>query len=289
MVEKNKEGLQRGNRGIQGRIIFSFIFLIILTGVTVAIISYFISVKTTTDEMINNVENQTASLNNSFELFFEHIDGTLERLASNKLLMDFNEKDRDELFQLLKETGDTNDSILNVYRGTEDTADMIIYPDTDLGDDFNPKERPWYIDAKDKDGEAIWTDPYVDAATGGIVVSAAKAYYENGRLLGVVSLDVTIETLVEMVNAINIGESGYFVLYDGQGQYVAHPDEQLVGEDESEKQYFQEMLVLGDRGIVQTDAEGKEQTISFTKNPTTGWIIAGIMYEDDFKSKSDRK
>lgn len=276
--------LQGRKKSIQRRILFSFISLIVLAGVVVAFVSYSISVKTTTNEMVSNVSNQTASLDNTFELFFEQMDGTLDRLAMNEHLLNYDEDERDGLFQLLLETGETNESILSVYRATEDTGDMIIYPDADLGDDFVAKERPWYIDATAKEGETIWTDPYIDAATGGLIVSAAKSYYAGSELLGVVSIDVSLDTLVDMVNELKVGQMGYFVLYDSQGHYLAHPVDDYVGEDESDKAYFQEIMSSGNEGVVQFTADGKEQMLSFKQNETTGWVIGGVVFEDEFAS-----
>ena len=282
-----KEEFPLPNKSIQTKILIPFLLLILIAGGAVAIVSYQTSVKTTTNEMIHNVESQMVSMDKTFELFFENIDGTLNRLALSELLLNDNPKKRTELFQHLKHTGDTNDSILNVYRGTEDTADMVIYPDTDLGDDFNPKERPWYIDAKEAEGETIWTEPYVDAASGETVVSAAKAYYgKNNELKGVVSLDVTIDTLLTMVNELEIGDSGYALLIDEAGQFLAHPNEKLIGEDQSEENYYKQVNEQGEKGVVRFQAEGKDQILAFAKNPTTGWTIGGVVYEDEFKTKA---
>jgi sigma-B regulation protein RsbU (phosphoserine phosphatase) len=60
---------------------------------------------------------------------------------------------------------------------------------------FDPRTRPWYIEAKEA-GHTIWTDVYDDAFGFGLTVTCATPfYYSNGELAGVVGLDVHLSDL----------------------------------------------------------------------------------------------
>ncbi|WP_163972076.1 methyl-accepting chemotaxis protein [Oceanobacillus halotolerans] len=191
-----------------------------------------------------------------------------------------------EIFQDLQETRESDSSIENIYTGFEETGDFIIYPEVDVGADFNVKDREWYADAMEADGEIIWTAPYVDEVTGKTVVSAAKAYYHNDKLAGVVGADVVIDTLIEMIKGIEIGETGYAAAFDNSGNFLAHPDEEYVGEDVSEEEYYKDIVKTGESGIVKYEFEGDKKITGFVKNPTTGWILAGTVSESEFQNKA---
>ncbi|SFB39889.1 HAMP domain-containing protein, partial [Lentibacillus halodurans] len=289
MTTKNKgrkKSLFFGRR-LQRKILIPFLILIVFTGSVIGFVSYEYSVNTTTEELTNNVESQMAGMNDSFELFFNHTDSTLNRLTSNELLLHYSPDERDALFQSFKETGDANEAILNIYTGIDETGEVIIYPDADLGDDFNPKERSWYQEAMEAEGSTIWTEPYTDEATGETIVSAAQAYYDNhDELIGVVSADVSVNTLLTMINEVEIGDSGYAVLFDQSGNYLAHPDESYIGQDVSEEGYYQEIENAGEQGTFSYQFDGEDRLMAFAQNSTTGWTIAGTVNQGEIDQQA---
>ncbi|MEN2769035.1 methyl-accepting chemotaxis protein [Ornithinibacillus xuwenensis] len=282
-------GKGKGNfftKSIQNQILIPFILLIILAGGTVSVVSYLSSVQNTTDELVNNVESQMVSMDDTFEMFFSNITGTLDRYTSNELLVDYQADKHDQVINYLKETKETSPSILNLYTGLEENGEMVVYPILDLPADFDARERPWYQDAVDAGGEIIWTDPYVDAGTGETVVTAAKAYFNGNQLVGVMGADVSVNTLIEMVSKVKIGDTGYVVIFDNDGKYVAHPTVDNIGQDQSQEDYYQKIVDAGDHGVVEYESEGKDKALGFVKNSTTDWIIAGTINKVDFEKKA---
>ncbi|MDR1956935.1 MAG: methyl-accepting chemotaxis protein [Treponema sp.] len=94
---------------------------------------------------------------------------------------------------------------------------------------WNNLVRSWYMDAKQANGTIIFTDPYIDAATGELIFAMAKTVFDkDGRDLGVVSENVSIETLGTLVNAHKaIPEMQTWVLHDS-GRYITNADESAV-------------------------------------------------------------
>ena len=273
-------------KSIQNQILIPFLILIILTGGVVAFVSYNSSVKNTTDELTKNVESQMVSLNDTFEMFFSNINNTLERFISNELLANYQPESRQDLLDYLGETKETNPSIVNIYTVIDKTGEVIIYPEADLGDDFNAKERDWYKNAVEANGETVWTEPYTDASTGETVVTVSRAYYTGDKLAGAMSADMMVGTLIDMVDKLKIGETGYGVIYDKAGKYVAHTDQKYIGRDASEEEYYKKMKSAGEQGIVEYQFEGKDKIMAFAKNPTTGWILGGTVYLVDFQKQA---
>lgn len=285
-AEKNRNAGGFITKSIQNQILIPFLILIILTGGVVAFVSYNSSVKNTTDELSKNVESQMVSLNDTFQMFFTNINNTLERFISNELLMNYQPERSGELLQYFGETIETTPSIANIYTVIDGTGEAIIYPEADTGDDFNAKERDWYQNAVESNGDAVWTEPYIDASTGEIVVTVSKAYYKGDKLDGVMAADVMVGTLVDMVDKIKIGETGYGVVFDKTGKFVAHPDQEFIGRDESEEDYYKKIISTGEQGIVEYEFEGEDKIMGFANNPTTGWIIGGSVDVEDFQKQA---
>ena len=270
---------------LQKQILIPFIILIIVTGGVIAYVSYESSINITTDELTDSVEGQMVSMNDTFEIYFANMHHTLERFEANELFEDPVENE-DHILQMFKETQEVTPTIEFIYTGLA-TGEMILYPvDDDLGPDYVVEERVWYQDAVESNGEIIWTEPYEDAGTNEIVVTVAKAYFDGDTLTGVLAADVQVSTLVDIVNNIEIGETGYAVIYDGNGQLVAHPDESMVGEDQSDQAYYQQMNNESESGIIEFESDGEETIMGYANNPSTGWTIGGIVNKEDFAEKA---
>lgn len=71
------------------------------------------------------------------------------------------------------------------------------------------------------------TPPYM-AAVGGLVVTIALPVKSNGELLGVVGGDLSLETLVKIINSVDFGGIGHAFLVSGDGQVIVSPDKDQV-------------------------------------------------------------
>src|SRR5690625_3924092 len=197
------------SNSIQYQILVPIILLIVLAVGAVAFVSYQASVDNTSDELTENVQGQMNSMNDTFELFFSNIDNTLNRFSTNALLVKYQSKNKKELAQYFKETQETSSIIANIYTVFDATAEAVIYPPSEVVEnDTSSKERVWYQEAVKAGGEVIWTESYTDDSTGEIVVTAAKAYYDGDKLIGVVASDVYVTALIDIINKVKIGDTG---------------------------------------------------------------------------------
>lgn len=285
-LSKRKNKVNIFNKSLQRQILLPFLLLLIFAGGVVAFVSYNFSVKNTTNELAENVESQMMSINDTFELFFDNIDNTLDRFAKMDILTNYQSKNKNAILQQFKETSESDAEILNLYTGFEKNKVILIYPATDLGANFNAKESSWYEAAIKAKGKTAWTKPYTDSATGKTVVSAARAYYQDDQLVGVVSVDVLVDTLLDIINKVKIGGTGYAVVFDQDGKYIAHPDTSKIGVDNSDKDYYKKLKKSGEHGIIDYQIDGQDKVMGFVKNPTTNWILAGGVNRSDFEKKA---
>ncbi|NIF18569.1 cache domain-containing protein, partial [Pantoea sp. Cy-639] len=85
-------------------------------------------------------------------------------------------------------------------------------PDAKMPDGYDPRQRPWYTQAVAAN-QTMLTPPYM-AAVGGLVVTIAMPVKAkgSGELLGVVGGDLSLSTLVDIINAVDFGGIGHAFL-----------------------------------------------------------------------------
>jgi signal transduction histidine kinase/CheY-like chemotaxis protein len=95
---------------------------------------------------------------------------------------------------------------------------------------YTPRSRPWYMAAMAASGSIVVTAPYEDLATGQLVFTFARSlFHDDGRFLGVASLDMPINTIADDIIATALAQGGYGVLISQDMITLAHPNKDLIG------------------------------------------------------------
>ncbi|MGV8216008.1 PDC sensor domain-containing protein, partial [Pseudomonas aeruginosa] len=77
-------------------------------------------------------------------------------------------------------------------------------------------------------GGLTLTEPYVDAATQELIITAATPVKAAGNTLGVVGGDLSLKTLVQIINSLDFSGMGYACLVSGVCKILVHPDNEQV-------------------------------------------------------------
>lgn len=240
------------------------------------------------------VRNQTESkieteLTSKVNYLDESIDGWLtskvqivESLAALQSEGIGSEVTPEYLNQILQ-TDNNKESVSDIYIGTPD-GNMIDGSLWDVPADFDPRERPWYQAAKDSDG-VIFTDAYVDASTQQITISIATAIRsQSGEFLGVVSMDLLLDTITQQVTAEKIGETGYAFLIDENGVFLAHPDSTLLNTNISDAPGMSELgqkILSTDSGYEGYTSDNEKKIVLYDKLEGTSWKLGATVSEDE--------
>ncbi|MDR2006974.1 MAG: response regulator, partial [Acidaminococcales bacterium] len=102
----------------------------------------------------------------------------------------------------------------------------------------------WYIVPKNERHEYI-TDPYPYEVQGNPVMLASMVFpiIHNDRFIGIVSSDIVLDKLQEMISKVNPHEQeGYTEIFSNAGVIVAHPDKPHLGKGLAEALAY-EMLI----------------------------------------------
>ena len=79
-----------------------------------------------------------------------------------------------------------------------------------------------------EDGTATITDPYYDPSSGTVMASCSAPIYKDGTYIGCVTCDITLDTMVEIVSGIQVGDNGSAMMVTSDGTYIYTDDEEKV-------------------------------------------------------------
>ncbi len=159
------------------------------------------------------------------------------------------------------------------------------------GLDYDPTIEEWYLNAASIMDESIaFTSPYGDPSTGLVISMGRPVRFDNGTLIGVVSADVTLDTIMSNVLGIEVLDSGYAYLLESDGGLIAHPnlitegqtlnEAEFSGASSSEIAAFASLLptiLSADSGQDIFQKRGEEWYVTYSKVNVTGFVLAIVV------------
>jgi len=159
------------------------------------------------------------------------------------------------------------------------TKGFFTYPHFKASADYQPKARGWYALAKTTT-DPVWTDTYIDAFTGLPVVTVAKQVInDSGKMVGVVSADLSLDVVSNTYKDTTVGNTGYLIITDSIGNVISHPNADLVGENIVDQPFWSGMESK-DSGYVEYEFESSQKYLYFKTEPISGWKI-GVPFEEN--------
>lgn len=140
---------------------------------------------------------------------------------------------------------------------------------------YDPRERPWYIDAKRAGTQQIITEPYYDPSIDAVIVSIASSVFSKGRFIGAMFFDVDLTGLADITNSINLMDAGYLFIVTADGITIAHPDDQLNGE--SMDKFLSNVPIR--EGLAEYQINGTSYLVNFDHMPEENWYVGAIVDE----------
>jgi methyl-accepting chemotaxis protein len=165
------------------------------------------------------------------------------------------------------------------YLGSDDGS-FTMRPNSEMPAGYDPRTRPWYKDAI-ASGASTLTEPYVDAATGGLILTVATPVIKDGKSLGVVGSDLTLDTLVKIVNSLNFDGMGYAFLVSADGKVLVHPDKTMVMKTLKEIYPQNTPRISSDWSEVEVNGATRILTFTPVKGlPSVNWYL-GLSIDKD--------
>ena len=263
------------------QIMFMLILFCSVPLIIVGINSYKIARSVLYNKLEVTSSQTITEINRGISNYFTGMSNQLEVIANDtdaKALT--NEGAIAEVTTLMENVNSTDENIINVYIATTE-GDLYLNPVSELPEGFDPRKSDWYIQAASNVNELMLSDPYIDTATGNTVTTISRAIVNNGTLVGVAGIDISLSSLAASLQDIKIGNSGYTYIVDKNGILISHPNQELIGTDTVQTLSYWNEVKTTDSGFVSYDYNGDHLFASYTTNELTGWkVMAAMQYSE---------
>ncbi|WP_415898036.1 methyl-accepting chemotaxis protein [Neptuniibacter sp. QD57_21] len=142
---------------------------------------------------------------------------------------------------------------------------------------WDARKRPWYPYAKQND-RAVLTDPYADAASGEILISAVANFYDNRQFKGAFGGDLSLKTVSDALNTLNFNNTGYAFLLNSNGNIISHPNADMNGK--SINDLFDGTAPSFNRELAESSVNGDTVFVSFSRLEDlqgSQWLIGVVL------------
>lgn len=242
--------------------------------------------KNATENVLNNSQVTIKEMNYSIHNFLMQYEYALEMVSENSNVIDYidTQTGKDNVTTTLEKG---IDDAFSTYRNKLSETEAIFFGfenkhtklsgDTPPPEGYDPTSRGWYQLAKENPNEVIWTDPYVDAFTGGYVITVTKGIMKDGEFVGAIGVDLLLTSLSDRIGKTDPGFDGYQFIYDATGVAVVHPVTQ--GESSIEDKHVASLYTDGKTdGVIEFTEDGRKKIGVYDTVDGFDWKI-GTVYD----------
>lgn len=160
--------------------------------------------------------------------------------------------------------------------------------------------RDWYTLPRDLSC-ATWTEPYFDEGGGNVLmVTYSIPCYLGGRsndFLGVVTCDVSLSWLTDLMASLNLGKEGYAFLISSHGTYLTHRRKDFIMNETvfsvAEESHIDALRDIGRRmvhgetgfGELISFVTAKPSWFAFAPVPSTRWTVGLVFPKKELLDK----
>jgi PAS domain S-box-containing protein len=178
------------------------------------------------------------------------------------------------LLKMAMKAGHFSDVYIGLTNGI-----LIDGADWSPSEGYDPRIRPWYRRALEV-GYTAFTTPYIDLVTMELVIALVTPLYVEGEFIGVMGADTILDTLVDNLMSVKVGESGYAFIVEKDGTILVHPNQDFVmkmklQETESALVGGIEKLQRSSFGAItyQDQESGQDNILAYKNITNTDWFL----------------
>ena len=128
-----------------------------------------------------------------------------------------------DIYEYLKLVHINNPDLGAVYIGT-DSGGFTMHPTSHRRPYYNPSERPWYKEVMQQQGQLTITSPFKSSDKNYNIFAVAKqVYFPISREYGVVSANIELDTITNIIEQLHIGDTGFIILTKKDNTILANP------------------------------------------------------------------
>jgi len=233
--------MSKNFRSIQVKLLTISIMAILLTVVVIGGIISYNTIQNAREEYISSSDAQMRIVESTINVFYDQIDKDINMMAVHPRIKEADQSItsytntttavqmtpsknggiEQEIFEVFKLYADTHPGTMYVYFGTEDGS-YLQWPETTIHEKYIPKDKSWYKTGLSGNGAIIRTEPYIDSFTKTLITSNVQSFTDsNGKILGVIGIDVQQSVISDMLANMKTGKTGYYMILHNSGIIMA--------------------------------------------------------------------
>ncbi len=163
----------------------------------------------------------------------------------------------------------------------------VLYGQTSNGfKEMHNSDKAWYKQTMTGAQDSFMSSPVISQATGKIIVnSIAVSRNDAGQPTIMVLAAIYVQSVIDKVTQMKLGEKGYSLLVSKEGVYIVHPDEEAIMHknisEESDPALVElgRLMLSGNTGVYHYTLGGQKMIAFYTPVQSTGWGMATVAYE----------
>ena len=268
--------LQNGNFGIKAKLILAFATILLIPSLCIGWFSYKTAYNKVEENMLESANESVVMLDHMLNQIITNTQKNVDFMAGRIALGGVGAVQGDE--------DPFARTMLDAYRATHTDVELAAVG-TDKGvyinspitainaPGYDPRKRPWYINALENKGKPTVINPYISSNSGQVVVTVSQSVSDGH---GIVAISLSLKELTKIANEIKVGKEGYVYILDQNSNVLVHPT--LKPGSKAEEPIFEKMMEQK-QGIMRYESEGQKRMAFFITNEQTGWLIGSTMPE----------
>ncbi|SCY06428.1 methyl-accepting chemotaxis protein [Alkaliphilus peptidifermentans] len=298
--------------GLRNKLVAIFI---LITIIPILVISFVVNDRVTNrihEDYVIATQKELVQVNNIINTYFESVAENVNLFASLPLIKNMDDSittymdktSPEDLQMTPSENGGIEEEIYNmfvifakthprsayVYMATE-YGGYIQWPAGNIMERYDPRERPFYKTAINDTDSIIRTNPYYFEADDSVIVSTVKTIRnDEGKIVGVQGLDVSLDGLTDMVKNIEIGQTGYIILADNEGTILAHSKDSSYNFKNLTELNIDEFnnLLDVDSNYLAIEVDGEKYIANVFTSPETQWQFIAIISDKELLASANQ-
>ncbi len=289
---------------IKNKMFILFIIISILPLLVITSIYYINSVSVLKDEIsksnkallvqtINNLDNILETIEDKIWSF-----KILDMQSSNKYIGNLGDAGKygpgqalenlNFVMTMLANYADTNGYIDSIYLYSN-SQNYLVSSSRNYKLVNNIEDYDWYKRAVEGDGKVVWMATRevedIDLRVKKQLISATLLVKNNvGQSIGVLCINLNSDIAQHLTSYINIGETGYILISDQEGNIINHKNEKLISTNMSSFDYIKTILSNND-GYFDSNIAEENYMITYSTSYYTNWKFAAIVPSDEITHK----
>jgi len=93
---------------------------------------------------------------------------------------------------------------------------------------YNYLNQEWYKNGLIPGIKTAWSEPFLDPVTNIPMMTVATPIFKKNKLIGITSIDVSLESFQDYVSKIKVGQNGYAFIVSNKGVYISNRDQTKI-------------------------------------------------------------